>query len=298
LVRRAAVFLYADRDSSSILRIESSRHPVDDPIVIIVVMLLLAVTSGYVSWAFSSLRKARNAIRAAWHVVESANGQRADEVTQVLAKMSEVIAPVHLDALRRAHDRVFTAVGPRGADQADRMLRAALEGAWINAPRSSEAKELQVRCEAATRQIDEAARDYNVRVAQYEKLRASDARRLLSDILGFERESYFANESFGVSGEVTAETTKRSPMRAAIPGMPSIDPTLDPSLGLLPPDRVAFARPVVNVMDMMASSSSAPTPEEESIIDEQEAPVFAPALPQDNPLAMFSPRGSILSSDD
>jgi hypothetical protein len=262
-------------------------------------MLLLAATSGYVSWAFSSLRKARNAIRAAWHVVESANGQRAEEVTQVLAKLSEVIAPVHLDALRRAHDRVFTAVGPRGADQADRMMRAALDGAWINAPRSSEAKELQVRCEAATRQIDEAARDYNVKVANYEKLRAADSRRMLSDILGFERESFFANESSGSSGETAGETTTttRSAMRAAFPGMPSIDPTLDPSLGLLPPDRVAFARPVVNVMDLVSTSASDIEAEGASDADE-EPEALQPALPQHNPLGAFAPRGSILSSNE
>ncbi len=279
--------------SSSNLTIEDPHATVDDAFVIFVLILLLGATSAYVSWAFSSLRKARNEIRSAWNNVEATNGQRAEEVTQVLTRLSEVIAPVHLDALRRAHERVATAVGPRSADQADRMLRAALDGAWLNAPRSNDAKELQVRCEAATRQIDEAARAYNNRVADYERLRTSDARRMLAGVLGFERESYFATESSNLTGDTNTEPTQRSSMHISIPGMPSIHPSADPSLGLLPPDRVAFARPVVNVLDMMAQ------PPETNEAIEETVEEFVSAAPQyNNPLTAFAPRSTMLGSNN
>ncbi len=210
--------------------------------VLIVSMLFIASTSGYLSWVFSSLRKSRNAIRASWHNVESANGQRAELVTQVLAQVGHQLPPIHLDAVKRAHERIATVVGPRGTDHADRQLRAVLDSAWLNSPKTPLTNELQVRCEAANRVVDEAARDYNIKVTHYETLRKKSTHQFLCDLLGFDKESFFIEETGFEANLVTPEVPGRPPLYTATtkPGVDSFDPA---ALGILPNDRVSVSDP-------------------------------------------------------
>ncbi len=214
-------------------------------------MFLMAAVSGYVSWAFSSVRKVRNDVRKSWHLVEGANGQRAELVTLFVTKTSESISTPLAEGIRRAHDRVAAAVGPRGADHADRQLRSAFEAVWADPSSASTTSEWQTKVNAANVTVDEAARDYNAHVTQYEELRTSGSRKMVTEMLGFDKESYFAHGSAGGSdiSQQIAGRANVSPTTSAIEAMPILDDATTSTLGLLPADRVAVTTPSVSVAD-------------------------------------------------
>jgi hypothetical protein len=211
--------------------------------VVFLLMFAMAGISGYVSWAFSSVRKARNFVRTSWNNVETANGQRAEVVTQVIARIGHHLPAEHLDNLRRAHERIATAVGPRGSDHADGQLRLALAAIWDTQQLSADFTECKAKADAANRVVDDVARVYNGHVTDYEKLRKTESRKMVCELVGFDKESYFARATAGSPADSISEIAARAPQGIAPPptiagfeGLP--DPMNDPSLGLLPAGKI------------------------------------------------------------
>jgi hypothetical protein len=160
----------------------------------LVIIVLIATLSSFVAWAFSGLRRARTDVRATWNDVEAAIGARAEVVSKLVSAVTPKLTPTVADKLEKSHARMSHVVGPRGADAADRTLRAQLDPILTSLPSSMGLDGLKAQVISANQLLDDAASTYNEKVAAYETLRNSSKVKVFAETLGFEKESKFADK--------------------------------------------------------------------------------------------------------
>jgi hypothetical protein len=145
----------------------------------------------FLVWAFGALRTARNNVRSSWTVVETALGDRAALLTNLVDTVTPQLRTEVAEQLHKAHFRMSTVAGPRGTEAADTTLRSVLDPVLATMPSHVGLDSLKLDLAKANKTIDDAAADYNEKVDAYETARMSSGRRYFGEMMGFEKESRF-----------------------------------------------------------------------------------------------------------